>query len=946
MIKKSNTSFRAFTIKGAVLLCALAGLVVAFTCASYFSIKNENEYNMEGNVGLRTYFHTSSTYIGYGTEEKPYVITRPIHYYNLTRLQNLGVFTSKTYFKIGYELDPTNNPGTLLVYKSDSSKDSDADPYSTYLDMSDPNYEDNILSIGNESNPFYGVFDGSSIPVDGLVVHSSPEDVGVFGYVASQSIVKNCTFSNLSIYNDGYNTSNLGFLYTADAAANSKLLFNNVEIPSTGSAVYSFSDYSTGTFTASFPTLSSSYDAVVRSSSSLVLPVTNNVVSINTSAFINDNPENKFIRTDNSEINFRISLVASKTIVADSISYSKVLSTFLVKFINNIDTSGNAVVTMLVYRDYVSGTTDSTYTEYAHGNNVGYIVGHTDGTISNCYVYNELNSGGLFLNNGAASSYTRLPVESSIALIGEVGINIENGFSPSEMYGKSGDTGVVNFTEMYNIIRGNGSATKQPSAADSSGSVKNIYSYTPYDNGLFSDFLRQDMNKNNYITTATNTVDFLGQQVIADTDDNNRGLGIFTLTTSNTDNTKDPYATYYLDGFGSYTITKSDTAFTDFYYTTAEYIPLNTTTNKGQVSTNWGNSPYYIGGSGDDTKFYLQDQLDMPTYVDGQTWTPNYEKRSNYYIHANLSSTLSGNYFNTTDSDLLNEYFSYKLIDKHGKKIQPGDPKFGVMVRDVSNSGVETNITSLDSYLTIEAPGNNFATMTSGDNTYATSSVSFKILSESGANVTIMAANFSGCGNYLSIYKKEQTITSPITSSGKRPMYSTYIPSTNSSVDAFSYFEYDPVEETVSTRATVASGSERLFAHTFKLPMGEYLISSPSNSIRIYYIAAQGQSEGNTGDHEVVFTNTDIIEYLDFLLYDPKTNAITESTKSGIYAELYFDASSGSFQIYADSNHILHIQNTDALTKAIILNTKYASLNYCFGDTSVNHTQYYFYPQV
>lgn len=134
---------------------------------------------MEGQVGLRNYFHISTTYIGDGTAAKPYVITRPIHFYNLTRLQNLGVFGEKTYFQLGYELDPTNQPGVYLVYKSDSSSDSDVDPYSTYLDMSGDTYSNNLLLIGNESVPFYGQYDGKNIPVVDLTIHSSPEDVGI-----------------------------------------------------------------------------------------------------------------------------------------------------------------------------------------------------------------------------------------------------------------------------------------------------------------------------------------------------------------------------------------------------------------------------------------------------------------------------------------------------------------------------------------------------------------------------------------------------------------------------------------------------------------------------------------------------------------------------------------------------------------------------------------------
>ena len=76
-------------------------------------------------------------------------------------------------------MDPTNQPGVYLVYKSDSSSDSDVDPYSTYLDMSGDTYSNNLLLIGNESVPFYGQYDGKNIPVVDLTIHSSPEDAGI-----------------------------------------------------------------------------------------------------------------------------------------------------------------------------------------------------------------------------------------------------------------------------------------------------------------------------------------------------------------------------------------------------------------------------------------------------------------------------------------------------------------------------------------------------------------------------------------------------------------------------------------------------------------------------------------------------------------------------------------------------------------------------------------------
>lgn len=84
------------------------------TIAYYQSTIDDNgQGNYPGAVGLRSYFQE-----GTGSSDKPFVISRPIHFYNLTRLQNLGVFNQKFYFSLGY--DPTGG-NNLQFYENDSS---------------------------------------------------------------------------------------------------------------------------------------------------------------------------------------------------------------------------------------------------------------------------------------------------------------------------------------------------------------------------------------------------------------------------------------------------------------------------------------------------------------------------------------------------------------------------------------------------------------------------------------------------------------------------------------------------------------------------------------------------------------------------------------------------------------------------------------------------------
>src|SRR5574344_990477 len=78
---------------------AVSSLAI-LTCSTFalFQTSTSGTGELPGDVGLRSYFET-----GDGSETDPYVISRPMHFYNLSRLQNLGVFGTKTYFSLGYD---------------------------------------------------------------------------------------------------------------------------------------------------------------------------------------------------------------------------------------------------------------------------------------------------------------------------------------------------------------------------------------------------------------------------------------------------------------------------------------------------------------------------------------------------------------------------------------------------------------------------------------------------------------------------------------------------------------------------------------------------------------------------------------------------------------------------------------------------------------------------
>ena len=73
-------------------------------------------------------------------------------------------------------------------------------------------------------------------------------------------------------------------------------------------------------------------------------------------------------------------------------NYSRILS-YLVKIYSNRNnsTGESKGYTMSVFTDYVdSKENSSNYTNYFHGNNIGFLAGHVDGTMTNSYVYDSM----------------------------------------------------------------------------------------------------------------------------------------------------------------------------------------------------------------------------------------------------------------------------------------------------------------------------------------------------------------------------------------------------------------------------------------------------------------------------------------------------------------------------------------------------------------------------
>jgi len=888
--KKTKLSFLGTTI------LSFVGLIIAQTYMIYIitqKINEDNDDKFPGSIGLRKYFDS-----GDGSENTPYIITRPIHLYNLGRLQSLGAFSSQFYFELGKDI---NGDGSTLFYTGNSGTAT-----STYLDMSDTE----IISIGSPSNPFFGNFEGNNLVIDNLVVNGSPEDIGVFGYIAPDASVENIIFSNLTITDNGYgdDVADLFDSYNPSLRERTNMSFNALgTINSTDTydtAVYS-GDFAGEYFIPTFPSnLGSNISFSIRSTNSYILNLetqTSGVdyLSINTSELTDDNGVGGFAESGQSnKIETRIYLSANKTV--DNIVYSKILATYTLVFHHTSDND--------IYLNIAKDPAEDFY-NYTHSTNVGMLAGHCDGSFYNSFVYN-----GHFDFNNDVDGFTPYPSESESGLIGEAGVNVNSTKSPETSYNESGDTGIINFTAIYGNVRDGQTSGYATGTKSTDTETYNYVYFTPSDGSLYNEYLRQErINTTDefpaYVTGQQNNIDFKGQQIIQDDKDNDRGLGIFQLNTADYDNETD-YNNNFFYGLGEFNITYDYShPLNEIYYSTAEFDATEdlsgTSTSPDNFFTTYAtNSNGITNWSPDATSqmFRLNNGTTFPKIVKNTTSFNNsltsnlissgrFEKNFNYLINYNLqnSDTMNyKNYFADTGNLFLQDYFKYKLRDKYGDTIEPGDDNFGVMMKDI-NEGVSSNITSFDSYLKISSNNGTISTMSvvetddGGIETtveYPTKTIEFSVEADYGANVTLVAKSTSDSSNYVCIYDK-QYVDSGNTNIGYYPSYSMYIPDYNYSdlteSGMSSYFNYSEdtndittISDTYDNPTLETSGTEKLYAHTFFLPKGEYFLGTPEGNAYIYYIAAQGQEgKGNVSSDNTIYSDN-VIENLDFLLYDPK----------------------------------------------------------------------------
>lgn len=974
-------------LKGRVLLTILtfASFIISlssFTVTWFVNNCSVDEGNgINGKVGLRSYF-----YDGDGSEAKPFEIVYPQHFYNLTRLQNLGIFNKKYHFVIGHNFD-THNPSS---FKCINRFDANGEPiYEDFLDMSYLN-ADSVLPIGGEGAPFYGDFNGRKLPVKNLHVQGYPEDIGIFGYIANSGSVTGLIAENLIVESLGYTSEvrdPVNVLFSADIddifdegshyfVDEASLAFKKhdgstyqmkqkngldsetiINLNSQDNMIldddtYYYDGYFLPTFPSSSPERPK-FDYSWKFSTTLF---EERMVNGEKRAYINlsalkDNEE--FNSGKNMLIDTRISLVANMTI--KGYTYSRVMQTYLCEIYSNSSTWEEENYSLRLFCDYTMDYENDHKTNYHHGNNIGYLAGHVDGTITESYVYN-----GEFRFND--SEYTHIDTETETGLIGEIGSNVINNIDPNLGIKIKGETGVMNLTKIYNSIRSNakvGDKVEATQMYDTSRAKIKYISYNNYRNNEtfenYAKFLRHDDSSTNlrYITKVTdsdnkitgnnqtwsvtekdldeaNSVDFIFNQVISDEPEVNRGLGVFRLTTASMDNYQaalENWSTYYGNLIGSSRIINGK-PLTKIYYSTAEFD-----WEKEDVKLGWE-------ASGGHNAPMMMDSL--PDYSDIDTFRYPYNRDFNYCFEMDLSQiALAGNndFFYNTDSAFLQNYLKSQLIDKYGSSIEPGEPRFGFMFRSSENE----ILNSLSSYMPVSVPKNKFKyTSDDIDYYYPERTIVFHIDNPNGANVSVVGASTS---SDISIYRLDNVNDSKGTITQVYSMRCKTYPNNTGNRDKLRGFKYDLSDHGHTSDVTFnypdyQSSNNALFAHIFKLPAGDYCIGATSNTnnssggtANIFFLAVQGQTDGTLGTEDYAAIGSAITN-VDFLISAPSISKVIEEAYISFKGE--FNSKEGTFAVnFASYIELVFLEDENSIVRYLLI--------YSYGSTPrylVNGTLY------
>ena len=987
-----------------ILLSCITGfsfVACATAAVAWFVRKGaETTKQADGQLGLRSYF-----YAGDGlSEHTAYEITTPTHMYNLSQLQNIGLFPNKTFFQLGHKDEHSDDYKVIVGY------DGNGNPvWGDELDMNGVV----IPPIGNEATPFMGQFRGNGIPVSNIHVQGNPEDIGFFGYIGFEGDVTGLILKNATVESLGYNSTSTNKQYKLFNPEIEDLYYQSSQYFEKFTKVkfYGYDNVGghrdAGTLLTQANGLGGSSYGNLNNNGGNLITITNqehqeeyiyngyfdikfpqdflddsgtSMTSAERSSIENDPfkyswvsstpliQNQKCISIDGDETNDEVPMInltklinagtegdtdfnrpdvdattktrlyLYATIEYKNFVYSRVIQAYSIEFHSNHDQQ-NVGYSMAMFCDYVGTSDDShTVTNYHHGNNIGFLAGHLDGNMSKCYVYGNDNGSTehgshLIFNN--ASGMCPIATTSDIGLIGEVGEGVYNKMDPDVGALKGGDIGVMNFTKIYEGIREDFPNNYTTKAGHFSTYSANYIAYTGKrnldgENSLFNNYekylryatiggtkhylsgvkytipngsavdtgddptLWHNYNITNDLMNShpeINSVDFIWNDLIQDEENTPRGLGVFKIATvHNADASNPDGVDMYRSMGGSAIVNGKD--YTKVYFSTAEYDH----TKNNNFNTAWPDGTFPVRGS------------TIPSYSDIGSFDYNFGRDYNYCFELDLdqiADTNGYNYMSNTDSPWLTNYLSSRLINNKGEAVEPGSKRFGFMFR----SSDAEELDALSSYMAVGYP--KAAAKSSYDGSYYPSnSIVFKIDNENGANVSVVAKR-----NDVTIYNHHSNTSSTNDIVPLYTMRATKASNDSPTIDANRYFKFDVKQTVIEGGHEVnkygVTGTEAvpygdnmldddlLYAHIFKLPKGEYVIGSPASGVTsdIYYLAVQGQNEGDIGtDTGSAIGNT--LDEVDFLTVAPvKSDFPNNLVLADIQFYAQFNTSTGDFEV-------------------------------------------------
>ncbi|MBO6285295.1 MAG: hypothetical protein J6O18_03155, partial [Bacilli bacterium] len=547
------------------LLAALFSVLVFSVTAAFYNKRTSNDGSY-GEISLRSYYDSGSGLLG-----DPFIITRPRHLLNFSRLHGLGVYgdpKKPTYFQLGKAGLNPGNPDQRFCYTGDTGN-----TLSLSLDMVD--YPAQIFAIGSETVPFYGEFDGSGLEISNLDVYADPQDAGFFGYTAHGSSVHHLFLNNIAVHTLGYASRYTGLYGTGDSyTADDGVMLRCTK--DTGSPAYqdfviggaevmSAQYNATGFFASSDPlaTLSGFEPTIsLTDIEGTPRPEDFHYKLISYGNFLVENSETecqvnmenvgKFFKLKIAENDpapvYPLTASASVSVCAtqvdgDGVEHSKVVMN--IRFAFTIEEEGSNYIQLNVFHGE------------EHTNNIGLLIGHCDGTVSDCYV----RDGSFSMNEGSAGNLENYSSMGLIGLVGDMVKNTASGYSGSASSAAGTDIGVLDFTNIYKNIIGSDSFSEDNSTALAAGGI----SYAPKGGSKYLKYLRQNNdNPAKYVTRDSNSVSLRGHKVI-----HNEDLGVFTVATDDSDVN---YGSSANSNLSNSTIAKDSIATDSVYYATGEYV--------------------------------------------------------------------------------------------------------------------------------------------------------------------------------------------------------------------------------------------------------------------------------------------------------------------------------------------------------------------------------------